>query len=58
VSRLELVRQDLAVRVMLVDDAWLVRDGIARLLVDAGIDVAAQLADAANVLETAGQPAR
>jgi DNA-binding NarL/FixJ family response regulator len=34
---------------MVVDDAWLVRDGIARLLADEGIEVVAQLADATKV---------
>ncbi len=38
---------------MLVDDAWLVRDGIARLLADEGIEVVAQLADATKMVATA-----
>jgi DNA-binding NarL/FixJ family response regulator len=37
-------------RVMLVDDAVLIREGIARLLADAGIDVVAQLDDATQLL--------
>jgi DNA-binding NarL/FixJ family response regulator len=37
---------------MLIDDAWLVRDGIARLLTDQGFDVVAQLADAVDTLAT------
>jgi len=37
------------VRVILVDDAVLVREGIARLLTDNGIDVVAQLADATDL---------
>jgi len=37
------------VRVILVDDAALVREGIARLLVDDGVDVVAQLADATTL---------
>jgi DNA-binding NarL/FixJ family response regulator len=36
-----------AVRVMLADDAVVIREGLARLLTDAGIDVAAQVGDAA-----------
>jgi len=36
---------------MLVDDAPLVREGIARLLVDEGVDVVAQLADATTLAE-------
>ena len=36
-------------RVILVDDAALVREGIARLLVDDGVDVVAQLADATTL---------
>jgi len=39
----------ISVRVMLVDDAWLVRDGIARLLADEGVDIVAQLADATEI---------
>ncbi len=38
------------VRVMLVDDASLVRQGIARLLADEGVDVIAQLSDAVDLL--------
>jgi DNA-binding NarL/FixJ family response regulator len=38
-----------AVRVILVDDATLVREGIARLLADEGVDVVAQLCDATGV---------
>lgn len=38
-------------RVILVDDAPLVREGIARLLVDEGVDVVAQLADATGLAE-------
>jgi DNA-binding NarL/FixJ family response regulator len=38
------------VRVILVDDATLVREGIARLLVDEGVDVVAQLSDATGLL--------
>jgi DNA-binding NarL/FixJ family response regulator len=37
-------------RVMLVDDATLVREGIARLLTDEGIDVVAQRSDAIGLL--------
>lgn len=37
-------------RVMLVDDAPLVREGIARLLADEGLDVVAQLSDATALL--------
>ena len=39
-----------ALRVMLVDDAPLVREGIARLLRDDGVDVVAQRADAVDIL--------
>jgi DNA-binding NarL/FixJ family response regulator len=47
-----------AVRVMLVDDAPLVREGIARLLTDEGVEVVAQLPDATALLEAvqAGGP--
>lgn len=47
-----------AVRVILVDDASLVREGIARLLLDAGVDVVAQLADASGLVDAvrAGRP--
>jgi DNA-binding NarL/FixJ family response regulator len=37
-------------RVILVDDAPLVREGIARLLTDEGVDVVAQLSDATGLL--------
>ncbi len=40
-------------RVILVDDAWLVRDGIARLFADEGIDIVAQLPDATELVTTA-----
>ncbi|MFC7501829.1 response regulator transcription factor [Nocardioides sp. CPCC 206347] len=39
-----------AIRVVLVDDAALVREGIARLLDEEGLDVAAQLADATDLV--------
>ena len=39
-----------ACRVMLVDDAPLIREGVARLLHDEGISVVAQYADAVDVL--------
>jgi serine/threonine-protein kinase len=45
------------VKVVLVDDAWLVREGIARLLADEGIEVAAQLTDATDVLTTVRETA-
>jgi DNA-binding NarL/FixJ family response regulator len=38
-------------RVILVDDAPLVREGIARLLADAGLDVLAQRADASGLVD-------
>lgn len=38
-------------RVILVDDAVLIREGIARLLAEAGIDVVAQLPDASRLLD-------
>jgi DNA-binding NarL/FixJ family response regulator len=38
-------------RVILVDDTSLVREGIARLLAEAGVEVVAQLRDATTVLE-------
>jgi DNA-binding NarL/FixJ family response regulator len=41
---------DLRVRVMLVDDAPLVRQGIARLLADEGVEVVAQFPDATGLL--------
>jgi DNA-binding NarL/FixJ family response regulator len=46
------------VRVMLVDDAALVRQGIARLLADEGVDVIRQLSDATRLLQAveADQP--
>jgi DNA-binding NarL/FixJ family response regulator len=40
------------VRVILVDDAPLVREGIARLLAEEGVEVDAQLSDATTLLET------
>lgn len=45
-------------RVILVDDASLVREGIARLLRDEGVDVVAQLSDATGVVDAVrtGQP--
>jgi DNA-binding NarL/FixJ family response regulator len=46
-----LPRKGHAVRVILVDDAALVREGIARLLVDEGLDVVAQLPDASGLLD-------
>jgi serine/threonine-protein kinase len=39
------------VRVILVDDAPLVREGIARLLADSGVEVVAQRSDASDLLE-------
>ncbi|MEW6152383.1 MAG: response regulator transcription factor [Actinomycetota bacterium] len=42
------------VRVVLVDDAPLVRQGIARLLADEGVEVVAQLSDASGLLDTMG----
>jgi DNA-binding NarL/FixJ family response regulator len=39
------------VRVLLVDDAVLVREGIARLLTDDGVEVIGQLADATGLVE-------
>jgi DNA-binding NarL/FixJ family response regulator len=41
----------LPLRVMLVDDAALVRAGIARLLADEGVEVVAQLSDATGLLD-------
>ncbi len=38
-------------RVILVDDAALIREGIARLLADEGVDVVAQLPDASRLLD-------
>jgi len=40
------------VRVILVDDAPLVREGIARLLTEEGVDVVDQLSDATDLLAT------
>jgi DNA-binding NarL/FixJ family response regulator len=42
-------------RVILADDAVLIREGVARLLFDAGIDVVAQVADADALLRAVGQ---
>jgi DNA-binding NarL/FixJ family response regulator len=42
-----------ALRVLLVDDAPLIREGIARLLADDGIEVVAQRADAIGVIAAA-----
>jgi DNA-binding NarL/FixJ family response regulator len=42
------------VRVILVDDATLVREGIALLLASAGVDVVGQLADASRLNEVVG----
>ncbi len=39
-----------AVRVMVADDAALFREGVARVLVDAGFDVVAKVGDAAELL--------
>jgi serine/threonine-protein kinase len=47
-----LLRRAIAVRVILVDDASLVRQGIARLLKDDGVDVVAQLSDASGLITT------
>ncbi len=44
-----------ALRVMLVDDATLVREGIARLLREDGIDVISQHTDALGLVETVEQ---
>ena len=38
-------------RVILADDAALVRDGVARVLADHGFEVVAQLSDAASLLD-------
>lgn len=38
-------------RVVIADDSALIREGLARLLVDAGFEVVAQAADAAGLLE-------
>jgi DNA-binding NarL/FixJ family response regulator len=46
-----LARRARDVRVILVDDAALVREGIARLLADEGVDVVAQLPDASRLLD-------
>ena len=40
-------------RVIVVDDSWLIREGIVRLLVDDGVEVVAQLADATELVATA-----
>ena len=40
-------------RVIVVEDSWLVRDGIVRLLVDEGVEVVAQLGDATDLVATA-----
>jgi DNA-binding NarL/FixJ family response regulator len=40
----------MSLRVILADDSVLVREGVARLLVDAGFDVVAQVADAEGLL--------
>ena len=42
-------------RVMIADDAVLFRAGISRLLTDAGIEVTAQVGDAASLLDAVGQ---
>jgi DNA-binding NarL/FixJ family response regulator len=42
------------VRVIVADDAALVRQGVARLLEDAGFEVVAQLADAVELLSSVG----
>jgi len=42
------------VRVIVADDAALVRQGVARLLEDAGFEVVAQLADAVELLTSVG----
>jgi DNA-binding NarL/FixJ family response regulator len=39
------------VRVLLADDAPVIREGLARLLIDAGFDVVAQVGDATELLE-------
>ncbi len=41
-------------RVIVADDATLVRQGVARLLEDAGFEVVAQLADAVELLSSVG----
>jgi DNA-binding NarL/FixJ family response regulator len=38
------------VRVVIAEDVMLTREGIARLLKDAGVDVAAEVGDAASLL--------
>jgi DNA-binding NarL/FixJ family response regulator len=43
------------VRVVIADDSVLLREGIARLLQDAGFDVVAQVADASALLKTMDQ---
>lgn len=42
-------------RVILVDDAALLREGIARLLVEEGVEVVAQLSDAEDIVAVVGQ---
>jgi DNA-binding NarL/FixJ family response regulator len=42
-------------RVILVDDSALIRDGLARVLTDAGVEVAATFPDAGGVLEAVEQ---
>ena len=44
-----------SVRVVIADDAALLRQGIARLLVDAGIDVRGEVGDATALLELVGR---
>lgn len=43
------------VRAILVDDAVLIREGIARILDDRGVEVAEQLGDAENLVEVVGR---
>lgn len=43
------------VRVLLVDDAALVREGVARLLSEEGIDVVGQRSDATDILAAVGE---
>ena len=42
-------------RVILADDASLIREGLARLLAEAGVDVVAQTGDAVSLLAAVGQ---